>query len=211
MSDINEPRHDKTNKVTVRPAKTQISLGIRPVWSESSLSTWRNAESFATHWAHSEDSDQIERMPRLIRVFAGRTLILSVLSCRGSNLEDQFAQTCQWKQSRRILASAELLPSVWLMAPLAPVSDRCVSGARKYYIVSTRLCLAKEAASTSALKKSIYDFMMNENDQNYYYNCSKIFDGWSDQSWLWTEQDRLEGDSSDGDTLTLATEPNVSL
>ena len=25
----NEPRHDKTNKVTVRPAKTQISLGIR--------------------------------------------------------------------------------------------------------------------------------------------------------------------------------------
>ena len=32
-----EPRHDKTNKVTVRPAKIQISLGIRPVWSESSL------------------------------------------------------------------------------------------------------------------------------------------------------------------------------
>ena len=26
-----EPRHDKTNKVTVRPAKTQISLGIRRV------------------------------------------------------------------------------------------------------------------------------------------------------------------------------------
>ena len=37
----NEPRHDKTNKVSVRPAKTQISLGIRPVWSESSLSAWR--------------------------------------------------------------------------------------------------------------------------------------------------------------------------
>ena len=30
---IYEPRHDETNKVTVRPAKTQISLGIRPVWS----------------------------------------------------------------------------------------------------------------------------------------------------------------------------------
>ena len=26
-----EPRHDKTNKVAVRPAKTQIGLGIRPV------------------------------------------------------------------------------------------------------------------------------------------------------------------------------------
>ena len=33
-----EPPHDKTNKMTVRPAKTQISLGIRPVRSESSLS-----------------------------------------------------------------------------------------------------------------------------------------------------------------------------
>ena len=33
----NEPPHDKTNKMTVRPVKTQISLGIRPVWSESSL------------------------------------------------------------------------------------------------------------------------------------------------------------------------------
>ena len=34
-----EPPHDKTNKLAVRPAKTQINLGIRPVWSESSLCT----------------------------------------------------------------------------------------------------------------------------------------------------------------------------
>ena len=27
--------NDKTNKMTVRPAKTQISLGMHPVWSES--------------------------------------------------------------------------------------------------------------------------------------------------------------------------------
>ena len=32
-----EPRHEETNKVVVRPVQTQISLGIRPVWSESSL------------------------------------------------------------------------------------------------------------------------------------------------------------------------------
>ena len=37
------------------PAKTQISLGIRPVWSESSLSAWRKLGPVATHWAHSED------------------------------------------------------------------------------------------------------------------------------------------------------------
>ena len=29
----NEPPHDKTNKMTLRPVKTQITLGIRPVWS----------------------------------------------------------------------------------------------------------------------------------------------------------------------------------
>ena len=59
--------------MTVRPAKTQISLGIHPVWSESSLSVWRKLGSLSTHWAHSEDSDQTGRMPRLIWVFAGRT------------------------------------------------------------------------------------------------------------------------------------------
>ena len=61
-------------------AKTQISLDIRPVWSESLLSAWRKLGSLATHWAHSEDSDQTG----LIWVFAGRTLTLWVLSCRGS-------------------------------------------------------------------------------------------------------------------------------
>ena len=79
-----EPQHDKTNKMSVHPAKTQISLGIRPVWSESSLSAWRKLGSLVTHWVHSEDSDQTGRMPKLIWVFAGGTLILLVLSCHGS-------------------------------------------------------------------------------------------------------------------------------
>ena len=81
---ITEPRHDKTNNMAVRPVKTQISLGICPVWSESSLSAWRKLGSLATHWAHSEDSDQTGQMPRLIWVFTGCTLILLVLSCHGS-------------------------------------------------------------------------------------------------------------------------------
>ena len=45
----------KPTKWHVRPAKTQISLGIRQVWSESLLSAWRKLGSLATHWAHSED------------------------------------------------------------------------------------------------------------------------------------------------------------
>ena len=74
----------KPTKWHVRPAKTQISLGIRPVWSESSLSAWRKLGSLATHWAHSEYSDQTGRMPRLIWVFALRTVIVLVLSWGGS-------------------------------------------------------------------------------------------------------------------------------
>ena len=35
-------RMTKPTKLPVRPAKTRINLGIRPVWSESLLSAWRN-------------------------------------------------------------------------------------------------------------------------------------------------------------------------
>ena len=56
----------KTTKWHVHPVKTQINLGI---WSESLLSAWRKLVSLATHWVHSEDSDQTGQMPRLIWVF----------------------------------------------------------------------------------------------------------------------------------------------
>ena len=84
IANIYEPPHDKTNKVTVRPAKTQISLGIRPVWSESSLCAQWVAKGPSFLHADSEDSDQTGRMPRLIWVFAGCTLTLLVLSRDGS-------------------------------------------------------------------------------------------------------------------------------
>ena len=57
----------------VRRTKTQISLRIRTVRSESSLSAWRNLASLAIQNAPSEDSDQTARMRRLIWIFAGRT------------------------------------------------------------------------------------------------------------------------------------------
>ena len=83
-----EPRHDKTNKISVHPTKTQISLGIRPVWSESLLcAQWVANDPRFLH-ADSEDTDQTGRMPRLIWVFAGRTATLFVLSCRGSDDEE---------------------------------------------------------------------------------------------------------------------------
>ena len=76
----------KPTKWFVRPAKIQISLGICPVWSESSLSAWEKLSSLATHWAHSEDSDQTGWMPRLICILLGAKVILLVLSQGGSFL-----------------------------------------------------------------------------------------------------------------------------
>ena len=73
----------KPTKWHVRPAKTQISLGIRPVWSESSLSVMKKA------WVLSYP---LSTQRRLIRLggcpgWAESSLgavILLVLSCCGS-------------------------------------------------------------------------------------------------------------------------------
>ena len=54
----------------VHPAKTQISLGIRPVWPAG---VWLIANDQRLLHADSEDSDQTGRMPWLIWVVAGRT------------------------------------------------------------------------------------------------------------------------------------------
>ena len=62
----NEPPHDKINKMTVRSTKTQISLDICPVWSESLLCTHLIAKDPRFLHADSEDSDQTGWMPRLI-------------------------------------------------------------------------------------------------------------------------------------------------
>ena len=73
VSETYEPPQFKTNKMTVHPAKTQISLGFRPVWSESSLCAQLVAKDQIFLHADSEGSDQTGRMPKLIWVFAGRT------------------------------------------------------------------------------------------------------------------------------------------
>ena len=101
----------KPTKWHVRPAKTQISLGIHPVWSESSLSAWRKLGSLATHWAHSEDSDQTGRMPRLIWVFTGHTVILLVLSWGGSDYMELLLQLLQFSVTYHSLALLAIVSS----------------------------------------------------------------------------------------------------
>ena len=84
----------QTNKMTVRPAKTQISLGIRPVWSESSLSAWRKPGSFATHSAHSKGwSDWADAQADLSLCWAHSHFVGFVLS----RLSLYGIQTSGWK------------------------------------------------------------------------------------------------------------------
>ena len=67
-----EPPHDKTNKVTVRPAKTDQPRHPPSLIRVLAVHT-KKAWILSYPWVHSEDSDQTGRMPRLIWVFAGRT------------------------------------------------------------------------------------------------------------------------------------------
>ena len=53
----------KTNEIDVRPAKTQISLGIRP--ESLQCAKWVAEDPMFLH-ADSEDSNRTGRMPRLI-------------------------------------------------------------------------------------------------------------------------------------------------
>ena len=85
--DTRKLSHDMTKPTKwVHPAKTGISLGICPIWSESSLCTQWVAKDPSFLHANSKDSDQTGQIPKLIWVLAGRTAILLVLSCRGSNV-----------------------------------------------------------------------------------------------------------------------------
>ena len=75
--------HDMTKptKWAFAQWRLKISMGIRPVWWESSLcAQWVAKDpSFCTTKTH-----QTGWMPRLNWVFAGRIVPLLVLSCRGS-------------------------------------------------------------------------------------------------------------------------------
>ena len=53
-------------KWSVRPAETKVSLGIRPVWSESSLSAWNGPLGRLLPIERTAKTDQTGRMPRLI-------------------------------------------------------------------------------------------------------------------------------------------------
>ena len=79
-------------------AHRRLSLGIRPVWSESSLSAWRKLGSLTTHWASAQSDLRLcwahshfvgFVMWRLkCQMKTGLTYIDAVKSCRYANLLD---------------------------------------------------------------------------------------------------------------------------
>ena len=84
---------------------------LRSAWAsaqsdQSSLCTQWVAKDPSFLHADSEDSDQTEWMPRLIWVFAGRKVILLVLSCRGSNGRDDILDNVSMtKQAKHVWPS----------------------------------------------------------------------------------------------------------
>ena len=110
----------KQTKWHARPAKAQMSLGIRPVWSESSLCTQWVAKDPSFLHADSEDSDQTGRMPRLIWVFAGRTTTLLVLSWGGLCILNQILNAT----INTFLNNSK--PTKYRLIPFKPWLDKCV-------------------------------------------------------------------------------------
>ena len=90
----------KPTKWQMCSPKSQISLGICPVWSKSSLcAQWVVKDLMFLH-ADSEDSDQTWWMPRLIWVFAGCTghfvgvVVLQLNYCLTTSIGQGHAKTC---------------------------------------------------------------------------------------------------------------------
>ena len=69
----------------VRPAKPQISLHIRAVWSEPLLVTWIFYECSATDWTPFGVSKLQRRLHRLVWVYTPQNATLLEITCQGSN------------------------------------------------------------------------------------------------------------------------------
>ena len=103
-----------TKPINVRPANTQISLGIRPVWSETSLcAQWVAMDPSFLH-ADSEDSDRTRQMNRLIWVIAGRTFIGFVMR----RLIAKFPQDMEIRYCRRIITKCIVPENKFALTPM---------------------------------------------------------------------------------------------
>ena len=92
---------------------------LRSAWAstqsdKSSLCAQLVAKDPSFLHVDTEDSDQTGRMPRLNWVFAGRTLILLVFSCRGSYVNATLLQTSSQKHYPTYRSTLHLWSTSWL-------------------------------------------------------------------------------------------------
>ena len=108
----------KRTVVHVCPAKIQISLRIRAVWSESSLGAFWIAKYANILQAASEDSIQTAQMRRLNCVFVGRTCqkvrfltlrLIIIFPIPGSCDISVLACRISWQRSIRIYVLSKFL------------------------------------------------------------------------------------------------------
>ena len=118
------------SRLMTKPAKWLCAQGrlrsawAQPVWSESSPCTQWVAKDPSFLHVDSKDSDETGRIPRLIWVFAGRTVILLVLSWGGSyvfaisfpvrlQFRDKNCQTEHLEQSKRKWLWCAICCQIW--------------------------------------------------------------------------------------------------
>ena len=171
----NEPRHDKTNKMSVRPAKTQISLGICPVWSESSICTQWVAKDPSFLHADSEDSDQTDLSLRWTHSqFVG--FVMSRLKCFWaiSSSRSQLDSKSECRRLGRSLAAwqttEEQSCSVWMESSSRMVfSSVCCCRAFRWEVLADFICFQNLCLLAQSLATEEWDF--------FFLFCFGLFSG----------------------------------
>ena len=131
----------KPTKWHVHPAKTQISLGIRPVWSESSLCAQWVAKDQSFLLVGSKGSDQTGLRPGWSESSLGAHAILLVLSWGGSNIFVVKNLSFQIERSRQtVYTQIRLLLNYMILVMRKPVFGVCDQVRLK------PACSAKEAS-----------------------------------------------------------------
>ena len=99
---LNEPPLKITNKMTCKPSLIRVC----PVWLESSMSAWRNVGALATHWVHSEDSNQMRRsktQPTKWPVRPAKTQILSLIRVFAVCMKKHWVVSYLLRAQRRLI------------------------------------------------------------------------------------------------------------
>ena len=115
-----------------------ISLRISAVWSESSLSAWKNFASLAFKIEPSADSHQTAWMRRLIWIVVGRTFP-KVLMCRTANR----SHCSTWPRTK--IVNVELKSSLKCFLPLTKWLGKSTQSIQASYdLLCSPICWERE-------------------------------------------------------------------